>query len=179
VAVVAALTVSGLTSTALAATPQHNGVYYIQFKHSGKCLNKPYLWTDDGVQVEQYDCLDWATTEKWRLEYVRRDLSGRPYYLIRNMQSDKCLNVWFASTADGAEVVQFTCGQLSTGWSNEWFTPVPTSDPRYFKLMNYNSRKCLNVEGASFANEAPIIQYECTGYWPQGTDNMEVWFLQA
>jgi hypothetical protein len=183
VVVMAVFGTSALASAAVAATPQNNGVYYIQFKHSGKCLNKPDLWTDDGWHVEQYDCLDWAATERWRLELVgdnRRDASGRPLYLIRNMQSGKCLNIWLASRDDGAEVVQYTCGQWWTGWTNEWFSLIQdSSDPRYYKIKNVNSGKCLNVQGARTDNTAPIIQYECDGYWPQGVDNMRVFFLQA
>jgi hypothetical protein len=48
----------------------------------------------------------------------------------------------------------------------------------YYKLANYHSQKCINVEGASTAHHARIIQYACDGYWPQGTENMQVRFFQ-
>jgi hypothetical protein len=176
VAVIAAFTLSAGEGTALAAVPQIDGVYNLQFLHSGKCLNKPNLWTDDGVAVEQYDCVDWASTERWRLDYAGRTSSGKTKYLIRNMQSGKCLNIWLASYYDGAEVVQYSCW---AGYDNETFTvSVAPEDSRYYRIRNTRSGKCLNVEGGSSDNGVRIIQYECDGYWPQHTDNMAVRFLQ-
>jgi hypothetical protein len=148
----------------------------MRFLHSGKCLNKPYLSTADGVRVEQYDCVGWAgDTERWQLEPAYTTPSGRQYYLIRNRQSGKCLNVNLASFDDGAAVMQYTCG---VQWTNEWFTMVPSERPDFYKVMNYRSSKCLNVEGASTLNQALIIQYACDGYIFQGADNMRVQFQQ-
>jgi pectinesterase len=182
VAVMAAFTVLGLTSTASAETPQKSVVYQMKFRHSGKCLNNGYASTEDGHQVEQYTCFEWAITERWRLDYVKTDAAGRPLYLIRNMQSNKCLNIWYDSRVDGGKVVQYECGwdKPEKQWNNELFTIEPVRDPYYadyYQVRSLSSSRCLNVEGASEANEAHVIQYYCDNRWFQGTENMMVRFV--
>jgi hypothetical protein len=167
---------SGLTSAAQAASPEPNVNYHAKFLHSGKCLDNPGATMTESMPLQQYDCVSWANNERWRFEPVGRDVSNQRYYLVRNVQSGKCLNIADASLADGASVIQYTCGAQ---WTNEWFRLRGDTDaPDYYKLANYNSQKCINVADGSTANHARIIQYACDGYWPQGTENMQVRFFQ-
>ena len=128
------------------------------------------------MPLQQFDCKSWAINERWRLVPAYKDpFTDQQYYFIRNEQSGKCVNIAYGSTDNGASVVQYTCRPW---YSNEWFALTRTDDMQddYFKLKNYNSRKCINVAGGSADNHARIIQYECSAYWPQNDWNMQVRF---
>ena len=174
---VVAVFFGGLTLTdAAQAAPEMGVAYHIKFRHSNKCLNVPYGTPTLGVQVQQYSCVS-ADSERWRLEPAGTDVSGRQYYLVRNAQSDKCLNDTDWSLADWGPVTQYTCG---AHWTSEWFALIRSSDmpADYYKLMNYHSEKCVNVPYGSWDDNLGIIQYACDGYWPQGTENMQVRFFR-
>ncbi|MCC3764492.1 RICIN domain-containing protein [Glycomyces sp. TRM65418] len=70
--------------------------------------------------------------------------------------SGKCLDVIGASTADGAEVAQYTC---SGGANQQW--RLQDAGGGYVRLVAGHSGKCLDVEGASTANGARILQWSC------------------
>ncbi|KUO16207.1 RICIN domain-containing protein [Streptomyces dysideae] len=72
--------------------------------------------------------------------------------------SSKCMDVTGASTADGAEVIQWTCN----GHANQRWRLQGTGDG-YYRLVAQHSAKCLDVTSASTANGAGIIQYACNG----------------
>ena len=166
-----------LAGVAEAAPPSPGVGYHLQFKHSGMCLDNPSASTLDSTPQQQYLCVNYADNERWKFEPAGNDRSGRQFYLIRNVASGKCLNIAWGSLTDGETVVQYQCGQQ---WDNERFALIPVDDGAgdYYKLMAYHSKKCVNVAGASTELHAAIIQYECNGYWPQGTDNMNVRLLE-
>jgi hypothetical protein len=62
-----------------------------------------------------------------------------------------------ASTADGANVIQFTCG----GGTNQQWQWIATGS--YFQLRARHSGKCLDVSGSSTADGADIQQWACAG----------------
>jgi hypothetical protein len=70
--------------------------------------------------------------------------------------SGKCADVVNASTADGAELVQFTCG---SGTNQRW-TVVDDGDG-YVHLVARHSGKCLDVNSSSTADGAKVAQYTC------------------
>jgi hypothetical protein len=173
-AVAAILGGFAMTSAAQAAAPDKGKPYEIRFRHSNKCLDNPSATWIQSMPLQQYACQAPAHNEHWILDPVFDD---GPIYRIRNEQSNKCVNVGYASLADWEPIVQYTCG----AWSNESFalTRTPGMPEDYFKLKNVNSEKCLNVAYGSSDNNAGIIQYACDGYWPQGTENMQVRFVRA
>jgi hypothetical protein len=69
-----------------------------------------------------------------------------------------CLDVDDASTADGAAVIQYTCG---TGTNQHW--RFQDAGDGYFQIIAQHSGRCLDVSGSSTANSARIVQATCGG----------------
>ncbi|MGW1061188.1 RICIN domain-containing protein [Micromonospora rubida] len=95
---------------------QLGGIPYVRFRTApaDKCLDIRGWSLVDGGQVIQYTC---ATTvpnqpnQLFRLDY----LSGAGPDMVvqlRNLHSDRCLQVSGASTANGAQIVQAACSAL-------------------------------------------------------------------
>ncbi|HLL65911.1 MAG TPA: RICIN domain-containing protein, partial [Micromonosporaceae bacterium] len=61
------------------------------------------------------------------------------------------------STADGAQVVQWTC----TTATNQTFRLQPTTTGIY-QLIAAHSGKCVDVTAASLADAATLVQWTCT-----------------
>ena len=61
-------------------------------------------------------------------------------------------------TADGGDVVQWTCG---TGFNQQW--QAQDAGGGYVKFVNRNSGKCLDVNAFSTANGGNVQQWTCTG----------------
>jgi len=83
---------------------------------------------------------------------------------ITAQHSGKCLDVYAASVADGAAVIQWTCH----GGANQQWTLRPYLDA--YQIVASHSGKCLNVEAASTADGARAIQWTCVGA------NNELWY---
>lgn len=79
-------------------------------------------------------------------------------YLIRNLDTDLCLDVRDGSKSDWAVVQQSTCDKniRSMLWDVE-----PGDFPGMFKVRNFNSGRCLDVKGGSSAEYAQLQQYHC------------------
>lgn len=75
--------------------------------------------------------------------------------------ANKCVSVWGGSTANGANIAQWSCDNTN----NIQFSYRAKSNG-WFEVYNNKSKKCIVVENASTANNANIIQYDCNG-----TDN--------
>jgi chondroitinase B-like protein/ricin-type beta-trefoil lectin protein len=84
-------------------------------------------------------------------------LSG--YYRIMARHSGKAVVVQGASTADGANVIQWTYGGTAT--NDEW--ELRAIDSGYYRIINRNSGKDLVVQSASTANGANVFQYTYGG----------------
>ena len=74
-------------------------------------------------------------------------------YQVIARHSGKCLDVNGASTADGADVLQFSCH----GGQNQKWDIEPTSDG-YYRLLARHSGKALEVAGSSIADGALVQQ---------------------
>jgi hypothetical protein len=77
---------------------------------------------------------------------------------ITDKHSNMCLDVWGASTADGAAVHQGTCN----GGNNQKLRLVPAGDS-YYNAVVEHSGKCVDVANASTADGAAIRQITCNG----------------
>jgi len=80
------------------------------------------------------------------------------YYKVIAKHSGKCLDVKGLSTADGANVQQWSC----TGGNNQRWKLVSMGDG-YNELVAKHSGKCLDVAGVSTADGANVYQWHCTG----------------
>lgn len=77
-------------------------------------------------------------------------------YTLTARHSGKLLDVFNASTADGANVVQWTAnGQTNQQWR---FQDLGGG---YFQIASVNSGKCLDVSGAGTADGVRVVQWAC------------------
>ncbi|MEU4832323.1 RICIN domain-containing protein [Streptosporangium sp. NPDC023615] len=81
---------------------------------------------------------------------------GSGYDRLTVRHSGKCADVTDQSTADGAAVIQYTCGG---GTNQQW--RIQTITGGYVQIVARHSGKCLDVNGASTADGAAIQQYAC------------------
>jgi hypothetical protein len=81
--------------------------------------------------------------------------AGDGYVRVVNQNSGKCLDVASASTADGANVIQYACGG---GANQQWQWQAVGS---YSRLVARHSGKCLDVVGSGTGDGADIQQYTC------------------
>lgn len=93
------------------------------------------------------------------------------YYKIVNQNSNKLLDVSEASTADGANVIQW----MDIGGTNQQWKFVATTNG-YYKLINRKTGKALEVSAQSVADGGDVIQWTDNGgtnqQWkPVFTDN--------
>jgi galactose oxidase len=84
---------------------------------------------------------------------------------ITAQHSGKCLDVYGASVADGAAVIQWSCH----GGANQKWSLRPYLDA--YQVVASHSGKCLNVQGASTADGARAVQLPCVGA------NNELWYV--
>ncbi|MET8629141.1 RICIN domain-containing protein [Kitasatospora sp. NPDC004669] len=77
---------------------------------------------------------------------------------VVSANSSKCLDVTGASTTDGAQVIQWTCG---AGKANQQWALVPVPGSSAVQIVSANSSKCLDVTGASTTDGAQVIQWTC------------------
>jgi hypothetical protein len=68
-----------------------------------------------------------------------------------------CLDVANVSTADSAQVIQWSCG---SGANQQW--KIQDAGDGYVRISARHSGKCLDVAAASTANSARIKQYTCS-----------------
>jgi hypothetical protein len=131
---------------------------FIRPLHSGKCGDVSGWSTNNGAIVHQWDCHD-GNNQVWRLNYKRSD-GGNSVWEIRNRHSDKCLDLKDWSTANGAQIQQWSC---HGGKNQEWKSITVNGDQRISRFVNMHSGKCLDINGASGANGARFIQWDCHG----------------
>lgn len=79
-------------------------------------------------------------------------------FTFSNLHSGKCLEVAYSSTADFADVGQYTC---HTGNNQKWY--IQSAGGGWQTLVNVNSGKCLEVLNYSTADFATVTQYTCHG----------------
>ena len=81
------------------------------------------------------------------------------YYRVMARHSGKAMVVQSASTANAANVFQWSYGGATA--NDEW--EIRAIDSGYYRLINRHSGKDLNVSGVSTANGGDIIQYTYGG----------------
>jgi hypothetical protein len=91
-----------------------------------------------------------------------------PAYRVTNRNSGRVMDVVSASTANNAEIKQWT---WNGGGNQKW--EFQDAGSGYFRIVNQNSGKCLDVSSGSTADGADIIQYTC------GSGTNQQWQWQA
>jgi hypothetical protein len=85
-------------------------------------------------------------------------VGGGPYYNLVARHSGKCVDVTGNSAADGASVLQHTCGG---GLNQQW--RLTDAGGGYVQVIAQHSGKCLDVSSGSTADGATVLQYRCGG----------------
>lgn len=95
--------------------PQSNGYSQLVLQSSGLCLSAGS--GGQGTQVTQSSCQTTATNDQWSF------VSYATGYHIVSRSSGLCLNVFSQSTASGASIIQWSCGNASS--FNDQFKVLP------------------------------------------------------
>ena len=82
--------------------------------------------------------------------------SGASTGRLVSAASGRCADVVGGSTANGAEVIQYTCGSAA---NQQW--RLTDRGDGYVNVVAVHSGRCLDVSGASVADGAAVIQYTC------------------
>jgi hypothetical protein len=88
-----------------------------------------------------------------------------PWHLV-NDHSGLCLTVAGASTANNANIVQYTC-DFSYPYNEDWYFDGA-------HIINGHSGLCLTVAGASTADNANLVQFGCENTFPYN----ENWYAE-
>ena len=96
--------------------PLGNNYYFLQPMHvTNKCLVVKNASFALYARIIQYTCTqnDTYANDIWHLELIPVTISGQDYQVpqFRNKDTQLCIAVLNASTANGAELVQYTCNQ--------------------------------------------------------------------
>jgi hypothetical protein len=94
-------------------------------------------------------------------------VGGGPYYNLVARHSSKCVDVTSNSAADGAAVLQYTCGG---GLNQQW--RLTDAGGGYVQVIAQHSGKCLDVSSGSTADGATVLQYRC------GSGTNQQWSFQ-
>jgi hypothetical protein len=116
---------------------------------SNKCVQ--FATTADLAEAQISTC-DGSTRQQWRFESM-----GSGYYRVRNVASNKCLDVEGASTAIGARIVQWPC---TTANNQQWQVIESTGIAR---LVARHSGHAADVSGGGTANGTRLVQSTNTG----------------
>ena len=155
-----------------------NDHYQLVNKHSGKCLDVPSASQANGVALQQHNChtsseLNYLRNQIWKINNPN-DFYSR----LTSNHNGLCMAVSGASTANGAGIVQWSCG-------DEWdkvYRFEPTSNNAFY-IKAAHSGKCLDVPGFSQSDGVSLQQHECNGGQNQkwrlqklytGTDHYQV-----
>ena len=86
--------------------------------------------------------------------------NGTTGYLIRNLDTNLCLDARDGARSDRSVVQQWECRDRNAR-SMVWY--VEAGDfPGMFKVRNFNSDLCLDVRASSWDEFAQLQQYHCT-----------------
>jgi hypothetical protein len=93
-----------------------------------------------------------------------------------NGKSAKCIGVDGASTANGAQAMQFWCDSRNQPNDNQSWQLRSNGGDR-FRIVNRHSGLCLGVDGASLENLARVQQFDCAA--PDPNNNQSWRFLRT
>lgn len=100
--------------------------------------------------VRSGDC---SSRPAWRRTWVFVPLPNG-YFHVRAQHTGMCLNVGYASQANGEQVVQYPCGPAASPHLNEQWSVVDVGGPT-FQVVARHSDKCLDRAGTT------VVQWEC------------------
>jgi hypothetical protein len=127
--------------------------YQVSVKVTGQLLSVHNSATANGAIVEEQPA---RATGDQRWSLTATATTGA--YQIVNAQSQSCLDVNAGSTADGATVWIWSCGNAA---SQQW--SLHDAGAGFYNLVNVNSMSCLDLDNGGSAPGTVIFQYHCNG----------------
>ncbi|MGW4959375.1 RICIN domain-containing protein [Nonomuraea sp. NPDC004186] len=149
---------AGLALTGIGVAHAETTYYEVVAEHSSRCLDVQDASRANKANVLQAYCVN-GRNQQWAL---RRTDNG--YFKLVARHSGMCLDVQDASRFHGADVLQANC--WDPGYNQQWrMRTVP--GPKWrgtglpFELIARHSGLCLDVQDASRAHGANVIQAIC------------------
>ncbi len=134
---------------------KNGGIYNIIAKHSNKAIDITGGGTTNGTLLNQYPVTPGYQWQRWKFEY-----QGNGEYKIRDMNSGYLLSISGSSNSNGANSHIWQ----QDGTDGQIFKIRANHDGTYTFLSKCSAyTKVLDVNDASTANGAIIIQYTDTG----------------
>jgi hypothetical protein len=98
--------------------------FYLENRKTSKVLAIPNGNPNNGAGAIQWSLDTTVTDQQWKLEIADYPHAG--YYTLRNRKTDKCLGVPNGNTADGIQLIQWTCGDQYNDqfWWFDAFDPL-------------------------------------------------------
>jgi len=141
------------------------GYYNILARSSGKGLDVADNATTSGARLQQYDVTaGGGSNQRWSFTPA-----GNGNYYIKVKSTQMCMAPSAQGTVDGEKVQQRTCGT-----SSEFQWTVTALGTGYYKVVNANSGKSLDVQDNSLINGANIQVWAYTG-----ANNQQWQFVQV
>ena len=121
-------------------------------QNGGNCMTVPNGSATNGQQLNQSACTSAASQN-----FTFTPVAGTSdTYTIGTLTAGKCVDVFGASTADNATIIQWTChGNTNQRWR---LVPVGTN----FNLVAVHSGKCIVPSGGSSAANTGLVQLPCS-----------------
>ncbi len=129
-----------------------SGYHQLVVQNSGLCVDVDGNSTSNDAVIDQWTC---KTTGQANQEFQFIPVSGG-YGELQNENSGKDIVVQSASTAKGADVIQYT----QNGTSNGLWKPVEQSDGTW-QFQNENSGLCLDQTGDVTTRGVQFDQWTC------------------
>jgi O-glycosyl hydrolase len=147
-------TATSAITVSTVASSSFPGYYNIVSRNSNKGLDVADNATNSGSRIQQYDINNGGgNNQRWRFESA-----GNGNYYIRVKSTQMCLATENNSTGDGIKVVQ-----RSLASSNEFKWTITSLAGGFYKVINLNSGKALDVESVSTSNGASIQVWTYNG----------------
>ena len=133
-----------------------DGSYQLVAAHSNKCVEVVDASPFDGANLRQTAC---STGSNQRIRLFPAALVAKSLYLLQALHRGNCVEVAGANLSNGGKVQQGSCDR--TAKYQQWrLFPLGNS---YYKVINFNSNKVLEIAGSSTADGANLQQWDDYG----------------
>ena len=129
-----------------------NGYHQLVVQNSGLCVNVSGNSTSNSAVIDQWACKGSGQANQ---EFQFNPVSGG-YGELQNENSGKDIVVQSASTATGADIIQYT----QNGTTNGLWLPIQESDGTW-QFRNENSGLCLDQAGGVTTEGVQFDQWTC------------------
>lgn len=152
-AILAVLAAAVLHATPATAAPDQT--YKFFNAHWNLCIDVAYGSTGSGARIQNWDCYG-GTPQQWRQVFIKR-IDPFDYYELRNVNSNKCLDVPWGNPAPGVALQQMDC------WGGDmqlWAVEMTYAADQAYRIRNLMTNGCVSAD-AVWGRGATIWQQPC------------------